>query len=247
MNERLVEILRKRPRIRRPLMILIGATVGFLIVVTAGLRPPDPESRLPGSQRLAALIQRQQEDNERQREDVELLRSDIAGERDRTMSRGADADARRDELNSAGLTAGLVPLRGQGFTVTLDDSSLSESPTGDVNDLVIHSQDVQAVVNGMWSAGAEAISINAQRVVSTSAVLCVGNTLLINGTVHSPPYEIANIGADRSFFMDDALVRQLRGAADRFSLRVSISGGKSVELPGYSGTTESKYAHVVGD
>jgi uncharacterized protein YlxW (UPF0749 family) len=70
---------------------------------------------------------------------------------------------------------------------TPDDSSLRQLPTGNLNDLVIHSQDVQAVVNGLWKAGAEAVAINGQRLVSTSAVLCVGNTLLLNGTVHSPP------------------------------------------------------------
>jgi len=96
------------------------------------------------------------------------------------------------------------------------------SPSGNLNDLVIHSQDVQAVVNALWRAGAEAVAINGQRLVGTSAVLCVGNTLLLNGTVHSPPYEIAAIGAGRDKFEDDRLVRRLHDDADAFGLRFSI-------------------------
>src|SRR5205807_9178206 len=98
--------------------------------------------------------------------------------------------------------------------VVLDDSDLKHSPSGNVNDLVIHSQDVQAVVNALWRSGAEAVSINKERLVSTSAVLCVGNTLLLNGTVHSPPYDIVAIGATRDRFDADPLVDQLHEDAD---------------------------------
>jgi uncharacterized protein YlxW (UPF0749 family) len=78
--------------------------------------------------------------------------------------------------------------------VTLEDSSASNSPTGDPNDLVIHEQDIQTVVNALWAAGAEALSVNGERLTSTSAVRCAGNTLLLHGEVHSPPYEIRAIG-----------------------------------------------------
>src|SRR5205814_4741992 len=113
------------------------------------------------------------------------------------------------QLQNAGLAAGLVAMRGPGLKVTLDDSKRVKAPTGNVNDLVIHSQDVQAVVNALWRAGAEAIAINGQRLVSTSAVLCVGNTLLLNGTVHSPPYVVVAIGAGMERFEADRLVRRL--------------------------------------
>ncbi|MGH2678617.1 MAG: DUF881 domain-containing protein, partial [Actinomycetota bacterium] len=78
--------------------------------------------------------------------------------------------------------------------VTLDDSPASRSPTGDPNDLVIHERDLQTVVNALWGAGAEAVGINGERLTSTSAVRCAGNTLLLHGTLHSPPYRVAAIG-----------------------------------------------------
>ena len=64
----------------------------------------------------------------------------------------------------------------------------------DPNQLVVHQSDLQAVVNALWAGGAEAMTIAGQRVIATSAVRCVGNTLLLNGRVFSPPFEVAAIG-----------------------------------------------------
>ena len=70
-----------------------------------------------------------------------------------------------------------------------------EVPAGaDPDDYVIHQQDVQAVVNALWAGGAEAMMLQDQRVISTSAVRCVGNTLILQGRVYSPPYIITAIG-----------------------------------------------------
>ena len=81
--------------------------------------------------------------------------------------------------------------------VRLDDAKLvsGEVPDGaDPDDYVIHQQDVQAVVNALWAGGAEAMMLQDQRVISTSAVRCVGNTLILQGRVYSPPYVITAIG-----------------------------------------------------
>jgi uncharacterized protein YlxW (UPF0749 family) len=143
------------------------------------------------------------------------------------------------------LQAGLVEVRGPGLKVTLDDSTLKESPTGNVNDLVIHSQDVQAVVNALWRAGAEAVSLNGQRLVSTSAVLCVGNTLLLNGTVHSPPFVALAIGADHDRFEGDTLVRRLHDDAHSFGLRFSVSTSTSLRVPAFDGPVNPRFAKTM--
>jgi len=244
MRERLTKIRGVSGLPGHPLLLLVGAVVGFVVVVASQLHPADPESRLPDQYRLSALIARQQAQNEQQRADVESLRQQISDARNATQSQKAGVAAQSDKLSKAGLTAGTVPMTGTGLTVTLADSSLEEAPTGNVNDLVIHSQDVQGVVNAMWAAGAEAISVNGQRLVSTSAVLCVGNTLLLNGTVHAPPYEVRAIGANRDQFLDDQLVKALKADAERFSLRFSVSHDERVEVPGYSGPTVPKYAQI---
>ena len=75
-------------------------------------------------------------------------------------------------------------------------------PVGvDPDDLVVHQQDVQAVVNALWAGGAEAMMIMDQRVIATSAVRCIGNTLLLQGRTYSPPFVITAIG-DSSKMLD---------------------------------------------
>jgi uncharacterized protein YlxW (UPF0749 family) len=80
-------------------------------------------------------------------------------------------------------------------TVTLDDAPSSVAANGIEPDLlVVHQQDIQAVVNALWSGGAEAMTIQHQRVISTTAVKCVGNTVVLHGIPYSPPYQISAIG-----------------------------------------------------
>lgn len=104
---------------------------------------------------------------------------------------------------SAGLAraAGDLALRGPGVQITLNDAPppLGEVPAGLVlDDYVVHQQDVQAVVNTLWSGKAEAISINGERIINSSAIRCAGNTLLLNGRVFSPPFIISAIGSPTS-------------------------------------------------
>ena len=221
-------------------MAIACAVIGFLVMTAARSQPPSPEARLPRQYRLAALIERQQRTAVQLREDVERLRAEVA-----KASVGADKAAaaqRAAALRSSRLAAGLIALRGPGIRVELADSSAKDSPSGDVNDLVIHSSDVQATVNALWRSGAEAISINGERLVSTSAVLCVGNTLLLNGTVHSPPYVFSALGADRNKFEADALVRRLREHSESFGLKFAVRTLNTVSIAAYDGSTEPKYA-----
>lgn len=94
----------------------------------------------------------------------------------------------------------LPEVWGEGVIVTLDDSPLWESmvddsgSTSNINDYVVHQQDVEAVVNALWAGGAEAMMIQDQRVLSSSAVICSGNVLMLQGRQYSPPYTISAIG-----------------------------------------------------
>jgi uncharacterized protein YlxW (UPF0749 family) len=236
---------RLRPRRVRPLVVAGAAAVGFLLAITFQARPPDPEARLPRNYRLAGLIERQQRDASTLRQEVETLRQRVQLLSTEGADRRHDVSERKAALDRSLLEAGLVPLRGAGVKVTLDDSLLQEAPSGDINDLVIHSQHVQAVVNALWRAGAEAIAINGQRLVTTSAVLCVGNTLLLNGTVHSPPYVVAAIGADRDRFEGDTLVKELKQDAVQFGLRVAVSREPAVDVPAFLGPTKLRFARPV--
>lgn len=140
--------------------------------------------------------------------------------------------------------AGLTPVVGPGVVVTLDDAPRSVTGRGSAGnlspeDLVVHQQDVQAVVNAMWRAGAGGVTVMGQRLIATSAVRCVGNTLLLGGQVYSPPYEIAAVGDQdritRALDRDPQLVIY-REYVDLFGLGYQARAEDRVSLPAYQGT-----------
>ena len=196
--------------------------------------------RAPEQERLASLIRTEQSRSSELRFTADELRRQVAGIQ---KARGAGPAGPSEALNIMRERMGLVAAEGPGLVVALDDSTDQESPSGNLNDLVIHSQDVQAVANGLWAAGAEALAVNGQRVVPTSAVLCVGNTLLINGTVHSPPFRFAALGANlHSAFMSDPLVKRFAGDADRFKLGFKVESRDRLSVPAYTGTAKARFA-----
>jgi uncharacterized protein YlxW (UPF0749 family) len=240
---RLARRLRQVPA--RPLLGVACVLIGFLAVVTVKGRPSTSAGRLPRQFFLAGLIDAQQRTATGLRSQVDDLRRQIDAVQAAGASRQSSLAGLQDQLQQAKLLAGLDPVRGPGVRVVLDDSDRRTSPTGNVNDLVIHSQDIQAVVNSLWRAGAEAIAVNDQRLVSTSAVLCVGNTLLLNGTVQSPPYRVDAVGAVRDRFDSDSQVKAFHDAADTFGLRFSVTTADSLTLPAYDGGTSLRYARPV--
>lgn len=144
--------------------------------------------------------------------------------------------------------SGLAPVHGSGLEVVLDDAP--GQPAGgnvDPNQLVVHQSDLQAVVNAMWAGGAEAMTIAGQRVIATSAVRCVGNTLLLNGEVFSPPFRVAAIGPSATMLKklsSSPGVKLYREAASFYGLGYTVSTQSKLELPAYSGPVTLSYARV---
>ncbi|HZZ97656.1 MAG TPA: DUF881 domain-containing protein [Jatrophihabitantaceae bacterium] len=157
----------------------------------------------------------------------------------------AKAQARSAPLQVPG---GLTAETGPGMTVILDDAPQSAATVGvDPNQLVVHQSDLQAVVNALWAGGAEAMSIAGQRVIATSAVRCVGNTLLLNGEVFSPPFRVAAIGPART--MAAALdaspgVGLFKQAAGYYGLGYTVETSDEVDVPAYTGPIGLEYAHA---
>ncbi len=149
------------------------------------------------------------------------------------------------KLSSLELAAGLVPVKGQGIVVTLEDS-ISVPPNKNPNDYIIHDTDIRSVVNALWSGGAEAISVNNQRIVSNTAIRCAGNTILINSTRLGTPYEIKAIGKNEqlleSLNKDQETKRLLGPYAKNYNLLVKVEKIDSTTIPAYKGSMIIEYA-----
>jgi len=143
--------------------------------------------------------------------------------------------------------AGLRPVVGPALTVVLDDAPRRATLPGSArpDDLVVHQQDVQAVVNALWLGGAEAMMLMDQRVISTSAVRCVGNTLLLQGRVYSPPYRITAIGnleGMRAALDSSAAVQIYREFVNVFQLGYAVKDLGETTFPAFSGSLDLRYA-----
>ncbi|WP_282794794.1 DUF881 domain-containing protein [Streptomyces sp. CC224B] len=198
--------------------------------------------------KLSDLIQERSRENK----DLDDSNSSLRGEVE-SLARRDNPATKADDARLAALerNAGTEKLRGDAVSVTLTDAppnaraKLPGYPEPQPNDLVIHQQDLQAVVNALWQGGAEGIKVMDQRLISTSAVRCVGNTLILQGRVYSPPYKVTAVGDP------DRLKRALAASPEiqnymlyvnAYGLGWKVEDDEAVTLPGYSGTVNLHYA-----
>ncbi len=169
-----------------------------LLMATSAATARGTDLRPDRRANLADLIREQASKAAAATAAVQGLRSEI----DQLTAASGGGDARvavaRAQADRLSALAGLTPMVGPGLTVTLDDSARDPSaplPVGvSPDDLVVHQQDLQAVVNALWAGGAQGVQVMDQRLLATSAVRCVGNTLILNGRVYSPPFSITAVG-----------------------------------------------------
>ncbi|KUN24293.1 hypothetical protein AQJ23_22245 [Streptomyces antibioticus] len=184
------------------------------------------------------------ESNGALRDDVEAL-----AERDDGSTKAED-----EKLAALEKKAGTQKLKGEAISVTLNDAppdataKLPGYPEPQPDYLVIHQQDLQAVVNALWQGGAQGIKVMDQRLISTSAVRCVGNTLILQGRVYSPPYKITAVGDPEKLKQSLAASKAIQNYmvyVNVYGLGWKVEDDGAVTLPGYSGTVDLQYAKPV--
>jgi uncharacterized protein YlxW (UPF0749 family) len=140
---------------------------------------------------------------------------------------------------------GLIPLTGPGVSVSLTDAPQKGNEEANPDDLVVHQQDLQAVINAMWRGGAQGIQVMDQRLINTSAVRCVGNTLILQGRVYSPPFVVIGVGDQAAIereLENDEYLRGYQAAVDFFGLGWEQSRLDSVTLPAFDGPIDVNQA-----
>lgn len=183
---------------------------------------------------------------DRQRE-LASLNADI----ERLTTASDDADVAEQQARSAALEdpTGLSDVSGAGLRVVLDDAPRDQEVLGlDLNALVVHQQDIQAYVNALWAGGAEAVTIQGQRIIATTAIKCVGSTVVLDGVPYVPPYVIEAVG-------DPVRLQQGVDAspsanlyaqyAERYGLGLQIESLTDVTAPAYAGTVTLRHARVL--
>lgn len=140
--------------------------------------------------------------------------------------------------------AGLTPMKGEGVIIRMDDSKQNSRAGENQNLYIIHDDDILRVINELRAAGAEAISINGQRLIGASEVRCAGPTISVNNVRSSTPFEIRAIGNSKD--LENAL--KMRGGVAEtlkvWGIQLEITASKAVYVPPYRGVLRFDYAKV---
>ena len=242
---------RRRRSGRRPLArgltAAVCAVAAFLVVLsTVNARGSDLR---PGRNTdLVSLVADQSRQNAQLTRQVTDLRAQVDALTD-AENAGAGSDLPQ-QLQRREAEAGLAAVTGAAVSVTLDDAPSSVAETGVDGDLlVVHQQDIQAVVNALWSGGAEAMTIQGQRVISTTGIKCVGNTVVLHGVPYAPPYVISAIGDQarlESALATSTSVQIYRQYVDAYGLVYDEGREGSVTFPAHEGSLDLQHAQPLG-
>ncbi len=224
--------------------------LGFL--VAAQLRAEPPRVRYTTQERgpLIEASQRLQEAQAVLRQRI----SDLDGEiRALQQSGEGSAGLIRDlnsQLEAARVAAGLVPLEGPGLVLQVEDAAGGVAPGQAAGDYAVSGQDLRTIAEELWLAGAEAIAINDERIVASSAVVDLGSLILVNQAYLAPPYRISAIGPGDLFDVVSSSAGFsdfIRARVDAFGLRLSFAEPERVALPAYAGAIGLRYGRPVSD
>ncbi len=223
---------------------LVGVLAGVLFATNAGLFSEATDRR---PQDLRDLVRDENLRMQELTEEVDGLRSEVDG----LIHASATGDEDHDEAPAEiGIAAGRTAVQGPGVRVELWDSPYSEPPEGyTVDSLVVHQQDVDGVLNGLRAGGAEAIAVQGHRVTSTTSIRCVGNVLLVDGRIYSPPFVIEAIGNPQELtdaVNADTAVQDYLSFVNQIQLGWSMQTHDEMSIAGFEGNLSLGFARVPG-
>ncbi len=175
--------------------------------------------------------------------ELDELESELEKERENSAKNNSDLAILEENIKEKNLALGLTEVTGTGVKIVLNDSNIStiNNPFINTSDLLVHDGDLLNVVNELFNAGAEAVSINEQRIVITTAIECDGNVVKVNGVKIGAPFEITAIGYPEQLAGLERPGGTLEALESR-GLIVSLTKQNSVKIPKYAGTLKFTYA-----
>jgi uncharacterized protein YlxW (UPF0749 family) len=243
-------------RRRGPVLVALTMVVaGVLAAVTYD----QAAARVQGRQEIRAAlvddIRTESDASDELAAELEELRAEVTRARDELLANSTTGQRALDELAAAEAGAAALPVEGPGLLVTLanagsdaDDDPVGGDDEGDVRGRV-RDGDLQLVVNALWAAGAEAVSINGQRLGPTSAIRFAGEAVLVDFRPVTNPYEISAIGDPETLssgFLSSPEVGSLALIEETYGLRFDFSREEELSLPA-AGTPELRSAQPVPD
>jgi len=240
-------------RVRLPLVVSVClATFVVSVLAAAQFRsqPLPPSNRYARNEALRTSVNDLEAENRRLRDRVAALQTAVRQLEDQSAQRSSEAQRVKDLLDSQRTVVGLAPLHGPGLTISVHDGKDPNDPADRSLGWIVHYQDLQDIVNLLWAAGAEAITINQQRVVPTTSFFYAGINILVNNANRlSSPYVITVLGDPPSLISalnDPNQLTELKSRNRSYGLGLSWRRAARLMAPAYDATFVLKYAQPIG-
>jgi len=218
----------------------VMAVAGVLAAVTYDQAAAGAQGREEVRMALVAEIEGESATTDRLAADLETLRGQVTAARDDALAATAVGQRALDRLAGAELAAAVVPVSGPGLLVTLADAGpdADADPVGGTTEADPRGQvrdgDLQLVVNALWASGAEAVSINGQRLGPTTAIRFAGEAVLVDFRPVTNPYLVSAVGDPgtlRGRFLASPEVNALAVISDTYGLRFEFAQEDELSLP----------------
>ena len=236
----------QRERLKHALALLLPAMLfGFL--VAAQWQGQQERSSLAARYNApltdaAFALQNEQNTLKAQLQNLRKRLDDIQGSAATQSGASSEQESRILELKAK---AGLTALTGDGVVIQLDDARGTSASAKDLDKSICHSTDLTDIINTAWRGGATAISVNDQRIVSSTSVYCVGSTIMVNGTLMSPPFNILALGSQNQLlgaFDDPSQLRDIKQRRDVQGLGFRVTRATAIHVPAYDGALTVRHA-----
>src|SRR5438309_11260550 len=227
-----------RPRrLSRSLVLLVPAVLfGLLVTLQWRTQAERSELTVRYNAPLVDAATALQNEQDKLKADLAALRVQLDEiQRNSSTQTGAERElqTRIDELRAS---AGLTAQSGDGVAIQLDDARNVSVSSRDVDRSICHATDLTDILNTAWRGGAQAIAVNEERIVNSSSVYCVGSTIMVNGTLMSPPFNIIAIGPQNSLlgsFDDPNQLQDIKQRRDVQGLGFRVSRATAIPVPAY--------------
>ena len=215
------------------LIAVVFMVLGFMLSVQYKVTVQQRSIRMDRVEDLSERLKAMESENK-------ILLQEINELRKKGADKVADHGLERERL-----LAGTTEVEGVGIEIVLDDSTISKKANENPNLYIIHDEDLLRVLNELRAAGAEAISLNDQRIVAMSEVRCAGPTVSVNNVRSAPPYVIKAIGTPKTLI---SALRLRGGVVETFEfwgIQVKIKAAEKVRIPALKAPRNFEYAKIV--
>lgn len=189
---------------------------------------------------LRAEVLKYKEKYDNKIRDIEKLDKELQTEIEKATSNNSELEDAKNQIITGNKIIGLTEVSGPGVIITVADSDIDTSNVLSTNSLLVHDKDILKIVNELKNAGAEAISINDQRVVLTTSIICGGNVININGEKIGSPFVIKAIGLPETMANLSRPGGYLSDLEDR-KLKIDLKKSNDITIPKYMGVLNFKY------